>query len=181
MKTILFLTALFCLIGCSSVGPAGPTGKDGSVGPAGKDGTQDKQIIYILDNSLYAHPVIEGNPVMFLLKFDIRNYVGVDSIVLYAIPYVTDWALNDPDTTYAVLEMFDMTNHVSIAHSTITTNRRNSSLSSFTQVQDMYLQSGNFYKYLPKEEITLGVRLHSTSKTITVGNYLSYYLILYRK
>lgn len=180
MKTILFLAAILCVIGCSSEGPAGPTGKDGLVGPAGKDGTQDKQIIYRIYEPVSFGQCSLDNPrlALALLQFDIRNYVGVDSIVLCAMPWV-EFTDNAPDT-YAVMEMFDMTNHVSIAHSAINTSRKGEFDKSMLE-EDKYLRSENFYKYLPQQSISLGILLRSNSKNCYASAYPNYYLILYRK
>ena len=114
-------------------------------GQNGQSGA-DKQTflpIYWSANTTSTTPIIGGE----LLKFSKKNYVGVDSIILVANPYVAD------QTNTAEIEVYNMTDNVPIANSKIVTNNLFSSTG--------FLQTGNLYSAFPDKEIRVGISLKS--------------------
>lgn len=170
MKTYLCLIAVCCFLGCTKEGPAGPSGKDGA---------QDKQIIFHFDFP-YASQNLEGFPYLVLAKFDKRNFVGVDSIILVANPTVED---KGSPGTFCLMDVYNLTDDVPIANSLISSNRPQDSLNNSTKFYgaNTYLQSGNFYSSLPNKEINLGIRIRTSTKGVTAHGASKCFIILYRR
>ncbi len=173
MKTLLTIALAICFIGCT---------KDGPVGPAGKDGAQDKRIIYYFTFPITTFDTT-GYVYANLVKFDKRDFVGVDSIILVANPTVED--KGSPDT-YCLIDMYNLTDNIPIANSLVSSNRPNDSLynaiyKNGVYTSNMYLQSGNFFSALPNKEINLGIRLRTSKQGVMAYGGHSYYIILYRR
>ena len=115
-------------------------------------------------------PVIGG----LLLKFRKTDYIGVDSII-----FVTNPSVNDT-TNYSTESLFDRTDSLMIAGSTVSSNKLFTSFQNNNYPPGIYLQSGNLYNSLPDKEIDLGFLLQSKTngKSALSGNA---YLFLYRK
>jgi len=151
-------------------GPAGPAGKDGAgvPGPAGKDGIDgqtDKQIRLTL---LYPMQTTSDQWIWYLglIKFDKRNYVGVDSIIFVAQIY------SDDTTNYCIAELINNNDTSLIKNSTIKTNK--------IFKENLYISSGNLYQSFPDKEIDVGVRIRSSIKGFHSTIFYCY-LFLYRK
>jgi hypothetical protein len=161
MKKVVFISALFLFsfIIYSCTGPAGPAGKDG------KDGGYDKQIrIDIESAGNTGDDFWHSN--LALIKFDKRNYVGVDSIIFVANIYTDDTAI------YGIAELFNYDDGSTIQNSTLQSNSPYNS--------NIFTQSENIFQSLPAKEINLGIRTKSSvsGKSMGLGRH---YLFLYRK
>lgn len=143
-------------------GHEGPMGQDGQ---DGLDGNTDKQIRLKLEfggNTTSATPVIG----VALIKFSKKNYVGVDSIILVANPYVAD------QTNTAIVELYNITDNEPVSNSMLTSNNLYSDTG--------YWQTGNIYNGLPDKEITLGLSMRSANQGMFAASGLCY-LLLYRR
>jgi len=163
-KIVLILTLYiltFLIYSCKGPeGPAGPPGKDG------KDGETDKQIRMELAVWNGGTEDNQWTSVLGLIKFDKRNYIGVDSIIFVANIYTYD------TTNFCIAELFNYDGGIVIQNSTIQSNTLYSYIS--------FTQSGNIYQTLPDKEINIGLRFRSSVKGKTSG--IAYrYLFLYRK
>jgi hypothetical protein len=163
MKTrnfiLLFNTAIFVygFLGCT---------KEGPIGPAGKDANNDKQIMLTLD--FFANTTsIDGVIGLGLIKFDKRNYVGVDSIIFVSRPYSGD--INSK----SIVELYNISDNLSINNSLLESNQ--------PLQENNYLESGNLFSMLPEKEINLGIRIRSEKEGSFAGVYNNSYLFLYRK
>ena len=158
---ILFFTfsIAFVLISCDE--SSGPDGKDGT-----KTGGYDKQIRLSMDMQGREGVYDQWSSHIALLKFDRRNYSGVDSITYSVYTYLTDTTYNH------IIELFDYDTGDSIPNSRI--------ISNVDLKHAKFVESGNIYKYLPDKEITIGIRHKSSdpAKSATLG---SGYLFMYRK
>lgn len=128
-------------------------------------GEQDKQIVLPLGGSSSASltPSLGKDPI---IKFKKSNFLGLDSIVFVAVPFVSDPSFQ------AVVDLYDVTDGVGISGSEIT--------SSQTLNLNGFIQTGNLYNQLPDREITLVTRVHSSREGGYAGCYYAY-LVLYRK
>lgn len=84
----------------------------------------------------------------FLIDFDKRDYTSVDSIVLIA-GLRTDFPPNTDE-----VRIFNITDNVEIANSTLTTT---------TSGSYAVVQSKNIYRSLPDKRITLGLQMRSSN------------------
>lgn len=128
-------------------------------------GEQDKQIVLPLGGSTSSSltPKMGQNPI---IKFRKSNFLGVDSIVFVAVPYVSDPSFQ------SVVDLYDATDHASINGSEITSNQ--------TFNINGFLQTHNIYDSIPDKEITLVTRTRSTREGAIAGCYYAY-IVLYRK
>lgn len=128
-------------------------------------GEQDKLIVLPLGGSASASqtPALGLDPI---IKFKKSNFLGVDSIVFIAVPYVSDPSFQ------SVVDLYDVTDTLSIPGSEITSN----------QVFNIngFLQTGNLYNQIPDNEMTLVTRTRSTREGAYAGCYYAY-LVLFRK
>jgi hypothetical protein len=101
----------------------------------------------------------------FLIDFDKRDYVSVDSIVLIA-------GLRTDNSSNAVdVRLFNLTDNIEIANSNLTTTATGAYA---------VLQSKNIFGSLPDKRITLGMQLKSSTGT-TYVYVIEQYLKLRRK
>jgi hypothetical protein len=128
-------------------------------------GEQDKQIVLPLGGSVSASltPSLGLDPI---IKFKKSNFVGVDSIVFIAVPFVSDPSFQ------SVVDLFNVSDQVGITGSEIASNQ-------LLNVNG-FLQTGNLYDQIPDKEITLVTRTRSTREGAYAGCYYAY-LVLYRK
>ena len=128
-------------------------------------GEQDKQIVLPLGGSVSASltPSLGQDPI---IKFKKSNFVGVDSIVFIAVPFVSDPSFQ------SVVDLFNVSDQVGITGSEIASNQ-------LLNVNG-FLQTGNLYDQIPDKEITLVTRTRSTREGAYAGCYYAY-LVLYRK
>ncbi len=128
-------------------------------------GEQDKLIVLPLGGSasISQTPGLGLDPI---IKFKKSNFLGVDSIVFIAVPYVSDPSFQ------SVVDLYNVTDTVSIAGSEIASN----------QIFNIngFLQSGNLYNQIPDKEITLVTRTRSTREGAYAGCYYAY-IVLFRK
>jgi hypothetical protein len=130
----------------------------------GQNGAEDKQILLPIDfsaNTTSTSPVIGAG----LIKFTKSNYVGVDSIILVANPYVAD-AKNT-----AIVELYNITDNVAVNNGTIISNNLYSDTS--------YIQTRNVYNALPQKEVMLGISLKSGNEGMFAATGKCY-LLLFR-
>lgn len=127
-------------------------------------GEHDKLIVMPLGGSasLSQTPDIGQDPI---IKFKKSNFVGIDSIVFVAVPYVSDPSFQ------SVVDLYNVTDTVSITGSEIVSNQ--------TFNINGFIQTGNLYNEIPDKEITLVTRTRSTREGAYAGCYYAY-LVLYR-
>lgn len=92
-------------------------------------------------NSAYVNPVSEG------IRFNIRDFKDVKSVVFEASPYVGN------SNNYALVELYNITDGKAIANSLIRSNNLPSAIQN--------LQSNEILNELPQKEVKLGVKLRS--------------------
>lgn len=128
-------------------------------------GEQDKLIVLPLggSKSISQTPALGQDPI---IKFNKNNFLGLDSIVFIAVPYVSDPSFE------AVVDLYNVTDGVTIAGSEIVSNQ--------TLNVNGFIQTGNLYDQLPGKEITLVTRTRSTREGAYAGCYYAY-LVLFRK
>jgi len=128
-------------------------------------GEQDKLIVLPLGGSVSASqtPSLGQDPI---IKFNKSNFLGVDSIVFIAVPYVSDPSFQ------SVVDLYDATDSLGISGSEIVSNQ--------TLNINGFLQTGNIYNEIPDKEITLVTRTRSTREGAYAGCYYAY-LVLFRK
>lgn len=124
----------------------------------------DNQIFIPIDgagsNTTSITPVITGS----LLKFSKTNFVGVDSIIFVAGPYVSD------PSNSSIVNLYNITDGQVISGSTLSSN---------STAINTFIQTGNLYNNLPDKEITLGISQSSLNDGFFAGSG-SCYLFLYR-
>jgi len=98
-----------------------------------------------------------------LIKFDINNYPGVDSVI-----FVVERAKTSDSNSDIIFELFDLTNGIGIAGSEIKTN----------STAKTRIFSDNIFSSLPQSEIDLGLRIRSEVDG-TFGEAENVYLFLY--
>ncbi|KAB2877436.1 hypothetical protein F9K33_16400 [bacterium] len=132
-RFLLIAITISLLISCK-----GPAGDDGD---PGQDGTVSKQERFVLVNGGLntTDSVIIGD----LIKFDIRNYTGVDSVIFVA------FGLSGNVASSCIIELYNLTDSSTVQNSTLST----------TSNSYVLLQSGNLFGHLPEKEITLGIKL----------------------
>ncbi len=169
-KTIFTACSLiaFAIAGCRGPqGEMGPVGPAGPTGPTGATGTSDKQIRFemspgygvgISDTSGYML-----SPSVGIIKFDIDNYVGVDTVMFVAYLKTADPSAD------CMLELYDATDSTFIKGGSIESN----------STQGVWVQSSNVYSNLPHKEITLTAYIKSGKNGVVVNAY-PIYLFLYR-
>ena len=142
------------------------------------DSTLDKTIVLNLWQNSGIDGVDTATSYLALFKFNKNDYLGVDSIVFSANPSVED------TTNYSIVSLYDLTDNVVIAGSTLSSNQyifQNSAASPAAQ----FLQTGNLYNALPSKEILLGASIKGTRIATPSAGYLAFasfaYLYLYRK
>lgn len=105
--------------------------------------------------------------------FDINNYPGVDSIVVYASPYGRKPSIDSPRVFSTTVEIVNLSTGEVIAGSSIHSTAETENA--------VYISSGNIYANFPKTKFNLGIKLTSGF----VGDYAythgDVYLMLYRK
>lgn len=128
-------------------------------------GEQDKLIVLPLggSKSISQIPALGQDPI---IKFNKNNFLGLDSIVFIAVPYVSDPSFQ------AVVDLYNVTDDVSITGSEIVSNQ--------TLNVNGFVQTGNLYDQFPGKEITLVTRTRSTKEGAYAGCYYAY-LVLFRK
>ena len=156
---IVFLI-LIVLVACK-----GPKGLQGSPGEEGKC---DRQIRIDFDFRGDAYTSTSETrrllvPHTYLIKFNKHYYTGVDSIIFVVL------LASGESEHYAMVDLFNITDNLSIANSLIHTK----------STSPVWLEFVNIYDYLPDEEITLGVRLWTEHNGKMVYVY-SASLFLYR-
>ena len=129
------------------------------------DSTLDKQIqfyFFVGQGVQSTAPTIVAGRIY---KFNKHNYIGVDSIVFMTNPNVADIS------NYSIVSLYDITDSVPIAGSTVSNNVQNTNI---------FVQTGNIYKALPDKEITLGVTIRSKNDN-QLAQVSDGYLFLFRK
>jgi hypothetical protein len=130
----------------------------------GVNGNYDKQIIIrVLDAPVSLAPRSELI-VSAIPGFNKSNFVGVDSIVLFAQPYS-----GDQPVSFSKVELYNITDNQIIENSAVSS----STLYSY----NYFLSSENCYASIPEKTIDLGIRLTGTYG----ANSGSVILMLYRK
>ena len=159
----VLLGIAFLLFSCE-----GPQGDPGPTGPTGLAGVKDKQLRFQISpmDSLVTSDTLHifYRPTQGIIKFDIRNYAAVDSVVLVASIYTSD---TSAICSYGLVSLKDTSFVVGSEVKTKT-------------LVDTIAQSGNFYSKLPQQEITLVPYLKSGKAGTTVVCSQSF-LMLYRK
>lgn len=171
LKLTLPLVALFCTLyfspGCTKKTYVTYISKDTTIIV---DSNLDKQIqLYFFAGQgvqTTTPTIVAGRT----YKFNKHNYVGVDSIVFMTNPNTAGDTSN-----YSIVSLYDITDSVPIAGSTLSNNVHN---------PNIFVQTGNIYKSLPDKEITLGVTIRSKND-VTGSNQVAQvsdaYLFLFRK
>jgi len=140
------------------------------------DSTLDKTIVLNLWQYNNFDAMDTNTVYLTLFKFNKNDYLGVDSIVFSSNPAVQDI------TGYSIVSLYDFTDSVAIAGSSLTSNQyaySNNNSSPGTQ----FLQTGNLYNALPSKEILLGATIKGTKLPPNSSDALATfgYLYLYRK
>ena len=140
------------------------------------DSTLDKTIVLNLWQNLGQTGEDTATSYIMLFKFNKSDYLGVDSIVFSANPYVQD------TTNNSIVSLYDITDSVPIAGSTLTSNQYDSP--SITYPGTKFLQTGNLYNAFPAKQILLGATIKGTKvghpdPMFALATYG--YLYLYRK
>ncbi len=159
-----FVTAIiFSVITASLTGCVGVTGPQG---PPGMNAEMDKVVRFdFLPADTETGPsqsyIADG---FVLRKFNIGNYALVDSATIGAFIKGS----SDITNGYGYVELFNLSDSTVIDSSTIKTNSGDF----------VWLESKNFYKYMPKRNIDLAIRFRTDSATtLTIGSVT---LFLYR-
>lgn len=136
------------------------------------DSPLDKQIMLYLPEPIGSLDTTWGPGIFNIYHFNKANYAGADSVIFMANPNV----FGDP-TNYSQVCLYDLTDSVPIAGSTLSSN---------TSSQNVFLQTGNIYNALPNKEITLTIALRGTKSEVNAGGtsaaqVSTCYLFLFRK
>jgi hypothetical protein len=92
-------------------------------------------------STAYVNPISKG------IRFDIRDFKDVKSVVFEASPYVAN------SNNYALLELYNITDGKAIVNSLIRSNNLPSAVQN--------LQSNEILNELPQKEVQLGIKLRS--------------------
>jgi len=142
------------------------------------DSTLDKAIIINLWQNNPDGGQDTTTAYLTLFKFNKNDYLGVDSIVFSANPAVLD------TTGYCIVSLYDITDSVAIAGSSLSSNQYFYS-NSGSYPGTKFLQTSNLYNALPSKQILLGATIkgtkfggypYPTSADVSFG-----YLYMYRK
>ena len=168
---LLFITILLLINGCKGTkgdqGLTGPKGDSGIQGPPGSNGNSDKEIRFYISSNIGISSTqgwLYSNPSFGIIKFNINNYVDVDSVVMVSFLQTSDSSAN------CIFELYNLTDSTFISESQIVCN----------SFQGRWMQSQNIYHYLPLKEITLVPFIKSGKDGVQVTS-ISAYLFLYRK
>ena len=133
----------------------------------GIDGGFDEQIrLTIYNNGANSQCTSTSRFDGDLIKFDKRNWVGVDSIVF--IPHL--WSQSS--SSNAIAELYDKTNNAVINNSTVSSTN--------TDPFDGHISSGNIYDDLPQSEIDITIQTRAESSSFQACINQKSYLMLYR-
>lgn len=136
----------------------------------GVDGGYDEEIrLSFVGGSISGSSITEYEFVgIGLSDFDIQNYVGVDSVVLFSNLSILS-SYNSNSTAF--MELYNKTDEVSIDNSEISSNQD-------VNTAD-FIRSNNIFSNLPTKAVDLGVRIKSdiNGAPISAG---SQFLVLYR-
>ena len=162
-KIMLFLSILILIIPLNNC-----TGPEGPAGPPGKDATMEKQIRLTFELTTWGVPYDSVYTILSccsIPKFNITNYLDVDSVVFFA--YISA----EGENNYCIVDLFNLTDSIAIKNSLLKTN-----------LDGEYVETGNIYNNLPKKEIDLAIRIRSsyynTESHVNIGHA---YLFLYRR
>ncbi|HEY0741143.1 MAG TPA: hypothetical protein VGD40_06755 [Chryseosolibacter sp.] len=103
-----------------------------------------------------------------LIKFNKLHYSNVESIIFTPSMYASKNSMFPSETTTCVVELYNVTDGVSIA---------NSQLSSDVD-QWIFKESGNLYDALPAKEVTLGIRVRTTNPNLYASTGIRSYLFI---
>ncbi len=134
----------------------------------GVDGGYDEQIRFkIADGIGNVANTSSSTPIVVsgLIKFDIRNYIGVDSAVFISDLYVSNTSNN------ALLELYNVTDNVIINNTQLSSNQ--------VSTGRIFVSTGNILSNLPEKEITLGISFSSETNGEFAASGIPY-LFLYR-
>jgi len=136
----------------------------------GSNATSDKQIIIRLGSG----GVFRGQQsttTLSIPKFNINNYPGIDSIIIYAAPWGGRNSGGDADSKTTV-ELFNITDNTIINGSSVT------AMGNLSNAK--YSPSNDFYASFPNKEFDLGIKV-----TAILPNDFGYtgdiIMVLYRK
>lgn len=153
----------FPLLSCE--GPKGDVGPTGPADPQGVPGDSDKQLRFELaaNFSISSTTPFMHAEIWSLMKFNVYNYTGVDSVVLYALVESVN------SSTNCIVDLYNWTDDEIIPGSEI--------MSSSTS--DVWIRSGNLFNEFPDKEISLSLRIRSETEGVMV-TCSSALLFLYR-
>lgn len=98
-----------------------------------------------------------------LIKFNILNYPGIDSVILVVIN-----AKSYDSSSNIIFDLYDITNDMVIENSEVKTNN----------TLETQLISSNIFSGIPKQEINLGLKIRSEVDGVN-GDCRSTYIFLY--
>jgi len=144
----LILLAL-CALSCE-----GPQGDVGPTGPQGVSGDFDKQLRFELaaafsntSTTPFMHPEVWS-----LVKFNVYNYTGVDSVVLYAL------VNSESSSANCIVDLYNWTDDKVIPGSEIVSS----------STSEVWIYSGNLFTEFPNKEISLSLRIRSETNGVLV-------------
>ncbi|MGH1364060.1 MAG: collagen-like triple helix repeat-containing protein [Calditrichia bacterium] len=179
MKYFNIVMLLVVIVFAACEGPIGPqgaagengangeVGAQGDPGPQGDPGSSDRQIRLEFDffggSSTNSTSDRILGPNRYIVNFDIRNYVDVDSVVV-----VTLLDSNNP-AVQAISSLYNATDTLKIAGSDMISSAGTSE----------WVQSGNILSSLPQREVdlTLSIRTTNSSEFVAVSRGV---LLIYR-
>ena len=153
-KYVLMLTVIllgFILHSCNQQSTPGPQG------PVGPTGTTEKQIripfYYWGVNTSYAadssSKIVSDYTI---IKFNIQNYPGADSVIFVA-------NFHGDSAIACTIDLYDLTDSSKLNNSTLTSYYDNY----------QYFETGNIISSFPNKEITLGMYITFSGKSSTIS------------
>jgi hypothetical protein len=150
LRLISSILLAFLALGCE--GPQGDAGPTGPAGPQGNPGDSDKQLRFGLAGNIgissttpFMHPEVWS-----LMKFNVHNYTGIDSVVFYAL------IKSENSSTNCIVDLYNWTDDEVIPVSEL--------MSSSTTL--IWINSGNLFNELPNKEISLSPRIRSETNSV---------------
>ena len=132
----------------------------------GVDGGYDEQIRFVMQGGATTTSSIGTIRHETLVKFDIRNYIGVDSIIFVANPYVLN------ASNFAFVELYNSTDDEVITNSLLTSNNLGNDAE--------LINTSNLINEFPKKEISIGIKLRSSLEGEFSASGTSSHLFLFR-
>ncbi|MFC1483999.1 collagen-like protein [Candidatus Neomarinimicrobiota bacterium] len=171
LATIILIAVAACE---GPVGPEGPLGPEGPIGPEGPAGTgqdQDKLLrIPFSGVGIFNADTTTSISSAEIYRFSKLDYVDVDSITFVTKLWLNYSYADVTEGAVATARIYNLTDSTFVEHSVVQSS----------SIEEVWVESGDIYPYLPEEEINLAISLRTSISMVHAHNRYSH-LYVYRR